>query len=192
MLYRVSSTTNDTRTLTNTGYTWSSVLLRTCRCFARGIVGLGSSHLICPLYNPVNDCLDRQYLPEPFLWDTFYHLVNAAATMKDGPKGVNKKYEIVHRDLKPANGKTFHIDCSIVGVSTQPLSVFLGDENPEKGFPFYPVAKLGDYGLAVTTNREDLSNPRNYRGPGTRGYKAPVSSEMLAETHVADPSRRNN
>ena len=112
--------------------------------------------------------------------------------MKDGPKGVNKKFEIVHRDLKPANGKTFRIDCSIVGVSTQPVSVFLGEENPEKGFPFYPVAKLGDYGLAVTTNGEDLSNPRNYRGPGTRGYKAPVSSEMLAETHVADSSRRNN
>ena len=75
---------------------------------------------------------------------------------------------------------------------TQPVSVFLGEENAEKGFPFYPVAKLGDFGLAVTTNSEDLSNPRNYRGPGTRGYKAPVSPKMPAETHVADPFRRNN
>ena len=59
--------------------------------------------------------------------------------------------------------------------TTHIKSVFLGYENADKGFPFYPVAKLGDFGLATVTNRDDPKNPAEYRGCGTPGYKAPVS-----------------
>lgn len=96
----------------------------------------------------------RQYLPEPFLWDTFYHLVEAAAAMRDGPEGARWDFEIVHRDLKPGN-------------------IFLGKENAEKGFPFYPIAKTGDFGVAVMTKQGDPLNPLEYQNIGTHGYYAP-------------------
>ena len=89
--------------------------------------------------------------------------------MRDGTD-----FEIVHRDIKPVNGKkiphrALHWD------NSPNKSVFLGYENADRGFPFYPVAKLGDFGLATMTNRDDPKNPAEYRGWGTRGYKAPVS-----------------
>ena len=64
-----------------------------------------------------------------------------------------------------------------VGTITHRESVFLGEENAEKGFPFYPVAKTADFGLAVMTKASDSSNPVIYRGVGTTGYYAPVSAE---------------
>ncbi len=42
-----------------------------------------------------------------FLWDTFYHLVEAAMTMKRGVTIGKSDFEIVHRDIKPCNSKTF-------------------------------------------------------------------------------------
>lgn len=51
-------------------------------------------------------------------------------------------------------------------------AVFLGLENPH-GIPFYPVAKLGDWGLAVQTGIDDPGNPRKLTGAGTRAYMAP-------------------
>lgn len=59
---------------------------------------------------------------------------------------------------------------------TERASVFLGEENGEKGFPFYPVAKTGDFGMAVMTRASDPSNPQGYQGAGTKGYLAPVSA----------------
>ena len=122
--------------------------------------------------------INRQYLPEPFLWDTFYHLVEAAVAMRNGPKDGDWDFNIVHRDLKPGNSKTFQNFASS-RILEHPftkalLLVFLGKENAEKGYPFYPVAKLGDYGIAVMTNDNDPYNPHAYRGPGTPGYYAPV------------------
>ena len=52
--------------------------------------------------------IHRKYLPELFLWETFYHLVEAAVAMRDGPKAGDWDFNIVHRDLKPGNSKTFH------------------------------------------------------------------------------------
>lgn len=71
---------------------------------------LGSSQLTYPSYDPLANSVNRQFLPEPFLWDTFYHLVEAAVAMKKGPKRDKWEFEIVHRDLKPGNGKTFYIE----------------------------------------------------------------------------------
>lgn len=48
--------------------------------------------------------LSRLYMPEPFLWDVFYHLVEAAVAMWSGPTdGSWGGHEIVHRDIKPGN-----------------------------------------------------------------------------------------
>lgn len=125
-------------------------------------------------------------MPEPFLWDTFYHMVEAAVAMSDGPEDADWNFEIVHRDIKPQNSKIFHIGFLKILDITQRALVFLGDENAEKGFPFYPVAKTGDFGLAVATDQGDESNPIEYQDVGTTGYMAPVSAESPADMHVAN------
>lgn len=100
--------------------------------------------------------------------------------MRDGPKGEKWGFGMVHRDLKPHNSKNFQIrSFHCWDILTQRASVFLGHENKEKGFPFYPVAKTGDFGLAVITNEKDPENPNGYQGPGTGNYMAPVSTEIL-------------
>ena len=56
------------------------------------------------------------------------------------------------------------------------LAVFLGLENHEVGgCSYYPVAKLGDYGLARKIEPMDPKNPAKYCGEGTHKYMAPVS-----------------
>ena len=139
----------------------------------------------------------RQFLPEPFLWDTFFHLVEAARAMRDGLVGEEWGDEVVHRDVKPGNGEIFSNSfflLLIVGLGLGLLGilcsltyflvflVFLGVENPEKGFPFYPVAKLGDFGLAIMTNKHDEHNPHGWVGAGTLGYLAPVSTVSFDRT----------
>lgn len=52
--------------------------------------------------------------------------------------------------------------------------------------PFYPIAKLGDFGLAITTHHKDHTNPHDHLGAGTPGYLAPVSVESPTGTLVAD------
>ncbi len=80
----------------------------------------------------------------------------------------------------------------IAGTFTQRALVFLGKENEEKGFSFYPVAKTGDFGLAVMTNPEDDKNPGEYVGHGTHGYFAPVRARNHADTNLANLSYRSN
>lgn len=52
---------------------------------------------------------NRRHFPEPFLWEMFYHMVEAASAMLNGPKQPNARgyppwtHEIVHRDIKPGN-----------------------------------------------------------------------------------------
>lgn len=85
-------------------------------------------------------------------------------------------YEIVHRDFKPQNGlcSPFLVDSWRPSNS---LLVFLGNEGSYfSAFPFYPTAKVGDFGLAERTNGMDPNNPRGLQGAGTRAYMAPVSS----------------
>ena len=93
-------------------------------------------------------------------------------------------FEIVHRDMKPGNGKKFHVEFFTSRDNSPTKSVFLGYENANKGFPFYPVAKLGDFGMAVMTNRDDPKNPARYKRWGTEGYRAPVSVQDPAELNV--------
>lgn len=51
--------------------------------------------------------LSRLYMPEPFLWDVFHNLVEAAVAMRYGPTdGGWAGHEIVHRDIKPGNSPT--------------------------------------------------------------------------------------
>lgn len=50
--------------------------------------------------------------------------------------------------------------------------MFLANPNPAEN-PFYPVAKLGDWGLAIETSISDEKNPRRYTGAGTPNYMAP-------------------
>lgn len=46
-------------------------------------------------------------MPEPFLWDVFHYLVEAAVAMRYGSsEGGWGGREIVHRDIKPGNGLT--------------------------------------------------------------------------------------
>ena len=112
--------------------------------------------------------------------------------MRHGPEGKGWDFEIVHRDLKPGNGMAFVGGFFVYWGICSRGPVFLGDPNPEQGFPFYPVAKTGDFGLAVMTHADDPANPGEYRGAGTFGYKAPVSAAIAADVmHGADSFRRS-
>ncbi|KAI9877553.1 MAG: hypothetical protein M1830_003601, partial [Pleopsidium flavum] len=116
----------------------------------------------------------RHYIPEPFLWQVFYNLTQAAAAMYFGPgyRTSDKSwtdFEIVHRDIKPGN-------------------IFLGDETTPGSSTIrashYPTAKIGDFGLAVITFPDDENNPLAFRGSGTRGYLAP---EQESKHNVLNP-----
>lgn len=61
-------------------------------------------------------------------------------------------------------------------------------EDRKSGIPFYPTAKLGDWGLARLTHANDPDNPSNLRKAGTPGYKPPVSV-ILTHTCTADIER---
>ncbi|KAL8710784.1 MAG: hypothetical protein Q9225_007232 [Loekoesia sp. 1 TL-2023] len=115
----------------------------------------------------------RQFIPEKFIWDVFYHLARACKGLEEIPPDHDKtpdNTETVHRDIKPAN-------------------VFLGNPGtPTNGCnPIYPTAKLGDFGIVIFTGTEDQENPFNYRGVGTPGYM-PLEQEYLTTT---DPSLLN-
>lgn len=73
------------------------------------MLDLGSFFLASQLVKSLANSTNRQYLPEPFLRDTFYHLVETAMAMENGLKDGDGDFEIVHRDLKPANSKSFHV-----------------------------------------------------------------------------------
>lgn len=143
MPYRDYSTTNDTRTFINTGCIWNFVLSRTCRCFANDTVDLGWLPLIYPSFNPFTNSVNRHHLPEPFLWDTFNHLVEAAVAMRDGPQGDVWDFEIVHRDIKPGNSKTFQIYLSTCqDTYSMRISLFRRGERGKRVF-FLPNCQNG-------------------------------------------------
>ena len=54
---------------------------------------------------------NRRHFPEPFIWEVFYHMIEAASSMLNGPKQPNPSghprwdFEIVHRDIKPGNSQ---------------------------------------------------------------------------------------
>ena len=108
MLYRVFSPIDGIPIFTSIGYTWNTVPSRTWVCSFEGTEDLGSLTLLRPSAFPLINVFNRQYFPEPFLWDTFYHLVEAAVAMRDGPEDAEWDFEIVHRDIKPRNSKAFY------------------------------------------------------------------------------------
>ncbi|CAF9919092.1 G2-specific serine/threonine protein kinase [Imshaugia aleurites] len=111
----------------------------------------------------------RLYMPEPFLWDVFYHLVEAAVAMQYGPtEGGWGNHEVVHRDIKPGN-------------------VFLDTEDRKSGIPFYPIAKLGDWGLARQTYANDPDNPSVLHLAGTPGYRPPEQREPPLPMFASHP-----
>ncbi|KAM0798993.1 kinase-like domain-containing protein [Usnea florida] len=110
------------------------------------------------------------FFPEPFLWYTFYNLVKVAVAMERGPHDSSWGYQIVHRDLKPGN-------------------IFLGLEDENSEFPTYPVAKIGDWGLACKIKPDDHENPIRLQGPGTPHYLAP---EQLLPADVSERQTQIN
>lgn len=54
----------------------------------------------------------RRYIPEAFLWEVFYYLVDAADAMANGPGTESddnhdhgRDFQIVHLDIKPDNSQ---------------------------------------------------------------------------------------
>ncbi|KAK5121131.1 hypothetical protein LTR85_005615 [Meristemomyces frigidus] len=103
-------------------------------------------------------------IPVPALWSIFEALAIASCLIRHSalpqeaaPKDWNR--ELVHRDLKPSN--------IMLG---QPHSVKWRD---------IPVAKIGDFGLAIDCDEEGVINPDGLTGTGTDNTMAP-------EQHVYD------
>lgn len=69
--------------------------------------------------------------------------------------------------------------------------VFLGSEDArhEADLPYYPIAKLGDWGFAQQTWSNDPANPDLYQNAGTTGYMAPVSQYGLTAFAVSTDSK---
>ncbi|USW49280.1 Putative serine/threonine-protein kinase, active [Septoria linicola] len=105
-------------------------------------------------------------IPESFLWFLFSQMADACALMLDGWRYEVKlglpQDQIVHRDIKPGN-------------------IFLAANGSAK-FPGYPLAKLGDFGLAIETNTFEPKNPTVYarQRAGTRFYRAPEQVDSAA------------
>ena len=127
--------------------------------------GRGTLSDLIGLYNPARvDLRDisTHRIPEPAVWAIFHALTQACLLMEFGGVEDDEKRpgwaSVIHCDIKPAN-------------------VFLDEPDPDC-FPLYPKAVLGDFGLAVITNRTDPMNPSGYNGgEGTLCFRAP---EMLS------------
>ena len=92
---------------------------RTCRSSATDTGDSGLLLLLSPSHDSLTNTVNRQYLPEAFLWDTFYHLVEAAVAMRDGPRKGEWGFEFVHRDIKPGNSKIFCVGFSNCAARTK-------------------------------------------------------------------------
>lgn len=82
--------------------TWSTAPTATSKDYTKDTGNLGSFVFYGIDFNMLS--ISRLYMPEPFLWDVFHHLVEAAVAMRYGPTdGGWGGHEIVHRDIKPGN-----------------------------------------------------------------------------------------
>ncbi len=87
--------------------TWTTALMATSKDYTEDIGGSGSFVRPRSVIDSEVLRLSRLYMPEPFLWDVFHHLVEAAVAMRYGPtNGSWGGHEIVHRDIKPGNSPT--------------------------------------------------------------------------------------
>ncbi|KAL9576723.1 MAG: hypothetical protein Q9212_006864, partial [Teloschistes hypoglaucus] len=101
--------------------------------------------------------LRKRYIPEEFIWEVFYRMAMACRTLAIGPRPAHEiMTDWVHRDLKPEN-------------------IFLASpmSYEDDGIPFYPTAKMGDFGGAIGTGKHDPGNPMKLKGMGTVSYRAP-------------------
>ncbi|KIW28415.1 uncharacterized protein PV07_08082 [Cladophialophora immunda] len=90
----------------------------------------------------------NKYLPEAFLWHTFHFLAQAYLDFCTGPYRSLKFWNfgeilsgqyLLHNDIKTDN-------------------IFLGmNATKDEGTIWYPVPKIGDFGLAITTNADELT-----------------------------------
>lgn len=54
------------------------------------------------------------------------------------------------------------------------------------GVPYYPTAKLGDFGVSRECYLRDPKNPEHLMEAGTRGWQAPVSTNRLTLLEAAE------
>jgi serine/threonine protein kinase len=112
-------------------------------------------------------CPSSRYFPELFLWYVFQCLANAYLDFTNGPWRSLKMEDfgqqrpgqyLLHNDIKTEN-------VFLAATLAKPTDTV-----------HYPIAKIGDYGLAITTNPDDIQrNHAKALQRGTPVWQPPVS-----------------
>ncbi len=108
---------------------------------------------------------DQDPIPEPAIWWFLECMTEACLLMQYGGVEENEARPgweaIVHRDLKLGN-------------------IFLDEPKPHGPFAEYPVARVGDYGIAIMTSNDDPMNPDAYNyAQSTLCWAAPEQEAFL-------------
>ncbi|KIY02715.1 uncharacterized protein Z520_01180 [Fonsecaea multimorphosa CBS 102226] len=107
----------------------------------------------------------NQYLPETFLWHTFYFLAQAYLDFCTGP----------FRSLRFDNFRQAMPGQYLLHMDIKTDNIFLGmNTTKDDGTVWYPVPKIGDFGLATTTNPDELTtNTAQILQRGTAAWMPP-------------------
>lgn len=104
-------------------------------------------------------------IPEPFIWSVFEAMTEACLLMENGTTLSTATppadwHQIVHKDIKLEN--IWFDTCGPV-------------------WPSFPRPVLGDFGMCVLTQENDMMNPSHYADDmGTRGYMAPEQVHFIS------------